>query len=79
MKKSREEGGLGASKDVYKYIYIPGSSKCVDFMPFHQKKNLPKGQNFYISRRPGYISEMPLIGPIWFILSVYSASNSSRH
>ena len=37
------------------YIYIPGSSRCVKFLPFHHK-NLPtKRQNFCISRRSRYI------------------------
>ena len=34
---------------IYKciYIYIPGSSKCVKYVPFHQKKPT-KRQNFYM-------------------------------
>ena len=31
-------------------LYIPGSSKCVKFVPLHQKKPT-KRQDFYISRR----------------------------
>ena len=33
-------------------IFIPGPSKCVKFMPFHQK-NLPKGRNFTYLEDPG--------------------------
>ena len=38
------------------YIYIPGSSKCVKFVPFHPK-NLPKGRNFTYLEDPGMITE----------------------
>ena len=31
---------------------IPGSSKCVKFVPFHPK-NLPKGRNFTYMEDPG--------------------------
>ena len=31
---------------------IPGSSKCVKFVPFHPK-NLPKGRNFTYLENPG--------------------------
>ena len=34
------------------YIYIPGSSKCVKCVPFHQK-NLPKGRFFTYLEDPG--------------------------
>ena len=34
------------------YIYIPGSSKCVKFVPFHPK-DLPKGRNFTYLEGPG--------------------------
>ena len=37
---------------IYIYICIPGSSKCVKFVPFHQK-NLPKGRNFTYLEDPG--------------------------
>ena len=39
-------------KYIYIYIYIPGSSKCVKFVPFHPK-NLPKGRNFTYLEDPG--------------------------
>ena len=34
--------------------HIPGSSKCVKFVPFHQK-NLPKGTNVTQLEDPGII------------------------
>ena len=37
---------------MYINIYIPGSSKCVLFVPFHKKK-LPKGINFTYLEDPG--------------------------
>ena len=36
------------------YIYIPGSSKCVKFVPFHPK-NIPKGRNFTYLEDPGIL------------------------
>ena len=33
-------------------IYMPGSSKCVKFVPFHKKK-LPKGRIFTYLEDPG--------------------------
>ena len=36
----------------YCYCRIPGSSKCVKFVPFHPK-NLPKGRNFTYLEDPG--------------------------
>ena len=40
---------------IHWYVYGPGSSKCVKFVPVHQKKQ-PKGKQFnYISGRSRYI------------------------
>ena len=39
---------------------IPGSSKCVTLLPFHQKTTT-KRQKFYISRRSRYILYIPRI------------------
>ena len=39
---------VSGSVCIYIYMYIPGSSKCVEFVPFHPQKatkNLPKGRN----------------------------------
>ena len=38
--------------DSYKWIYIPGSSKCVKCVPF-QAKNQPKGRIFTYLEDPG--------------------------
>ena len=38
-------------------IIIPGSSKCVKFLPFHQK-NLPKGRIFTYLEDPGIINRI---------------------
>ena len=45
-------------------LYIPGSSKCVKFVPFHQKKPT-KRQTFYISRRSRYIYIYIYLEPKW--------------
>ena len=37
-------------------IFIPGSSKCVKFLPFHQKK-LPKGRIFTYLEDAGILSK----------------------
>ena len=45
-------------------MYIPGSSKCLKFVPFHQKKPT-KRQKFYISRRCRYIYISYLFITLW--------------
>ena len=37
---------------LYGDVYIPGSSQCVKFVPFHPK-NLPKGRFFSYLEDPG--------------------------
>ena len=38
---------------------IPGSSKCVKFLPFHPK-NIPKGRNFTYLEDPGIGDSLPM-------------------
>ena len=73
---------------------IPESSKCVKFVPFHQKK-LPKGRNFTYVEDPGiyiydiiyiyiifYIHAQPLPGPTtkqpFFFLRVFLEIKARR-
>ena len=45
-------GGL-----AWREMYVPGSSKCVKFVPFHQQ-NLPKGRNFTHLEDPGIFMQI---------------------
>ena len=45
------------------YIYIPGSSKSVKFVPFHPK-NLPKNINFTYMEDPGIYIPGTQMGPL---------------
>ena len=58
------------------YIYMPGSSKCVKFVPFHPK-NKPKGRHFTYLEDPG-ISYTHICIYLWGIMGVSPTHDASE-